>query len=74
VLAEATLSFLGLGDPTHFSWGQMLNDAYDSGAMTAGKWAYFLPPGICVTLLAMGFSLAGNALEEIVNPSSRQER
>ena len=73
VLAETTLSFLGLGDPTNFSWGQMLNDAYDAGAMTDGKWAYFLPPGICVTLLAMSFSLSGNALEEIVNPSSRRE-
>jgi len=74
VLAETTLSFLGLGDPTNFSWGQMLNDAYSAGAMTDGKWAYFLPPGICVTLLAMSFSLSGNALEEIVNPSSRRER
>ena len=53
VLAETTLSFLGLGDPENFSWGQMLNDAYDSGAMTQGKWAYFIPPGLCVTLLAM---------------------
>ncbi|HEY1480167.1 MAG TPA: ABC transporter permease [Gaiellales bacterium] len=74
VLAETTLSFLGLGDTSNFSWGQMLNDAYTAGAMTEGKWAYFLPPGICVTLLAMAFSLSGNALEEIVNPSSRRER
>ena len=72
VLAETTLSFLGLGDPEHFSWGQMLNDAYDSGAMTQGKWAYFIPPGLCVTLLAMSFSLIGYALEEIVNPSRRE--
>ena len=74
VLAETTLSFLGLGDASTFTWGQMLNDAYEAGAMTDGKWAYFLPPGICVTLLAMAFSLCGGALEEIVNPSSRRER
>ena len=74
VLAETTLSFLGLGDPEHFSWGQMLNDAYDSGAMTEGKWAYFIPPGLCVTLLAMAFSLVGYALEEIVNPTRRRAR
>ena len=72
VLAETTLSFLGLGDPQSFSWGQMLNDAYDSGAMTQGKWAYFIPPGLCVTLLAMSFSLIGYALEEIVNPTRRE--
>ena len=50
----------------------MLNDAYDSGAMTQGKWAYFIPPGLCVTLLAMSFSLVGYALEEIVNPTRRE--
>ena len=61
VLAETTLSFLGLGDVYHFSWGQMLNDAYTSGAMTQAKWAYFIPPGLCVTLLAMSFSLMGYA-------------
>jgi peptide/nickel transport system permease protein len=74
VLAETTLSFLGLGDVNNFSWGGMLNDAFDSGAMASGKWAYFVPPGVCVTLLAMAFSLSGNALEEIVNPSGRQDR
>ena len=34
VLAETTLAFLGLGDTQNFSWGQMLNSAYESGAMT----------------------------------------
>jgi len=39
VLAETTLAFLGLGDPLHFSWGQMLNSAYESGARsTAEGW------------------------------------
>jgi len=72
VLAETTLSFLGLGDTHNFSWGQMLNDAYGSGAMTQAKWAYFIPPGLCVTLLAMSFSLMGLAIEEIVNPTRRE--
>jgi peptide/nickel transport system permease protein len=72
VLAETTLAFLGLGDPQNFSWGQMLNSAYDSGAMTQARWAYFIPPGLCVTLLAMAFSLVGYALEEIVNPTRRE--
>jgi len=72
VLAETTLSFLGLGDTRNFSWGQMLNDAYTSGAMTQSKWAYFIPPGLCVTLLAMSFSLMGYAIEEIVNPTRRE--
>jgi peptide/nickel transport system permease protein len=72
VLAETTLAFLGLGDTQNFSWGQMLNSAYASGAMTQSKWAYFIPPGLCVTLLAMAFSLVGYAIEEIVNPTRRE--
>ena len=74
VLAETTLAFLGLGsDRSNFSWAEMLDGTpTKAGAMTDGKWAYFIPPGLCVTLLAMAFSLVGYALEEIVNPSSRQ--
>ena len=37
VLAETTLSFLGLGDVNNFSWGGMLNDAYDSGRWRAAS-------------------------------------
>ena len=37
ILTESTLSFLGLGDPNQFSWGQMLNAANDSGAMAPGR-------------------------------------
>ena len=38
ILNESTLSFLGLGDPTTLSWGQMLNFAFTRGAMSAGAW------------------------------------
>ena len=38
ILNESTLSFLGLGDPTALSWGQMLNFAFGRGAMSAGAW------------------------------------
>src|SRR5918998_1520827 len=48
ILAEATLSFLGLGDPTRVSWGTMLSRANSSGAVTFGAWWYLLPPGIAI--------------------------
>lgn len=63
ILAEATLAFLGLGDPTVVSWGRMLRDAADSGAITFGAWWYLLPPGLAVVLTAFAFSLCGRALE-----------
>ena len=41
-----------------------------SGALSLGAWWYFLPPGICITLVVIGFSLVGYAIEEIVNPEA----
>ncbi|WP_028650433.1 ABC transporter permease [Nocardioides halotolerans] len=71
ILAETTLSFLGLGDPTRVSWGSMLEDAFDVGAMTTGAWWYIVPPGVCVVLVVLAFTLVGQALEEIFNPRLR---
>lgn len=69
ILTESTLSYLGLGDPDGFSWGQMLASAQESGAQTAGAWAYFLPPGICITLVVLAFSLVGRTLESRLDPA-----
>jgi len=74
ILAESTLSFLGLGDITHPSWGTMLDTANESGAVSAGAWWYFIPPGLCICLLVMGFTLVGYAIEEIINPRLRERQ
>lgn len=74
ILTESTLSFLGLGDPNGFSWGSMLDNAQNAGAMTAGAWAYFLPPGICITLAVLGFSLLGHSIEPMFDPRLRERR
>jgi peptide/nickel transport system permease protein len=71
ILSETTLSFLGLGDPTRVSWGTMLDGAYHAGAITTGCWWYVLPPGVCVVLVVLAFTLVGQALEEILNPRLR---
>ncbi len=74
ILAETTLSFLGLGDPTTVSWGTMLEGAYGVGAITTGSWWYFIPPGVCVVLIVLSFTLIGQALEEVLNPRLRSRR
>lgn len=71
ILAETTLSFLGLGDPNRISWGTMLDDAFGVGAMTTGAWWYIVPPGVCVVLVVLAFTLVGQALEEVFNPRLR---
>jgi peptide/nickel transport system permease protein len=71
ILSETTLSFLGLGDPTRTSWGTMLDSAFEVGAMTTGCWWYVIPPGVCVVLVVLAFTLIGQALEEVLNPRLR---
>jgi peptide/nickel transport system permease protein len=72
ILSETTLSFLGLGDPTMVSWGSMLDSAFQAGAITTEAWWFLLPPGICVILVVLSFTLIGRALEEILNPRLRE--
>jgi peptide/nickel transport system permease protein len=71
ILTETTLSFLGLGDPTRISWGSMLEAAFGVGAMTTGAWWYIVPPGVCVVIVVLAFTLVGQALEEVFNPRLR---
>jgi peptide/nickel transport system permease protein len=71
ILSETTLSFLGLGDPTRTSWGTMLDSAFEVGAITTGCWWYIIPPGVCVVLVVLAFTLIGQALEEVLNPRLR---
>lgn len=68
ILSEATLSFLGLGDPTLVSWGSMLNRAFLRGAVTRGAWWYLVPPGLALAWVTLGLTFLGNAIQEIVNP------
>ncbi|MFG3006960.1 ABC transporter permease [Streptomyces calvus] len=68
ILAEATLAFLGLGDPTVVSWGGLLQDARDAGAVSAGHWWYLVPPGVAVAVVALAFTVCGRAVESVLDP------
>lgn len=72
ILAEAGLSFLGLGDPSHISWGMMLYYANQFGALVSGLWWYIIPPGLAIALLVLSFMMIGYALDEIINPRIRR--
>ncbi len=72
VLAESFLSFLGLGDPNSVSWGTVLDGANGSGATLLGAWWYVLAPGVCITVLALAFTMCGYAIEEVINPRLRR--
>lgn len=72
MVAEAGLSFLGLGDPTAISWGRMLAEAQSGGALLFGHWWRILAPGIGIFLSVFSFMRIGLVLEEIFNPRMRQ--
>jgi peptide/nickel transport system permease protein len=74
ILAEATLAFLGLGDPVHVSWGTMLHFAFVTGAVGRGAWWYFLPPGLGIVVVVLAFALAGHSLDRILNPRLQERR
>ena len=72
ILTEASLSFLGLGDPVQKSWGTILYYANVRGAYLTGAWLWWIvPPGLCVALVVLGFAFTALALEEKANPRLR---
>jgi peptide/nickel transport system permease protein len=73
ILSETTLAFLGLGDPFLDSWGTMLDKATGAGAASTGAWWYLLPPGICVIVVVLAFTLIGRTLEVVLNPRLGRE-
>ncbi|GAA3734908.1 peptide/nickel transport system permease protein [Spinactinospora alkalitolerans] len=74
IIMESTLAFLGMGDPTTVSWGGILQDARNAGAVSSGVWWYLLPPGLAIAVVALAFTLCGRALEAVFNPRLRGRR
>lgn len=70
ILLEAALSFFGLGDPNHVSWGGMLN-----AAQPYLRLAWWMPvfPGIAISLVVLAFNILGDALNDALNPRLHEE-
>lgn len=74
IMTEASLSFLGLGDPNAISWGVMLYNVQTSSSMLIGAWWEILPPCLALTFIAVGLSLLNFAVDEIANPQLRSHK
>jgi peptide/nickel transport system permease protein len=74
ILTQSVLAFIGLGDPTLLTLGNMLSLAYDGQALSVGAWWWFVPPGACIALLGMGLALINFSLDELLNPRLRVYR
>ena len=72
ITTEAGLSFLGLGDPSFPTWGQILHDANTFGAAARGLWWWIVPPGVMIAITGLAFVFIGNTLDAIVNPKLKR--
>ncbi len=68
VLTEASISFLGFGDPNAISWGYMLQDAYASQALSRDAYNWFVPPGVAIVLVVAAGFFIGRGYEETLFP------
>ncbi len=73
ILAETALEYLGLGDITAATWGNMLFSASNNSALLLGAWWWFLPPGLCIAILGAALTFVNFGIDEIANPRLRVE-
>jgi peptide/nickel transport system permease protein len=72
ILSESALSFLGLGDPLNITWGTVIEQAFNKGAITIGAWWWLIFPSACIVLVVLAATMIGFAFDEIVNPRIRE--
>ncbi len=72
VLSEAGLSFLGLGDPTSWSWGRILYESQQSGSMTSAWWTALFP-SLAILALVVAATLIAIAYNDARNPRTRRD-
>lgn len=73
IFLEASLAILGLGDPLLPTWGKILNNAQDNGALFQGQYYWILEPAVMLMITGVGFAMFGFALDRIFNPRLRVE-
>jgi len=67
IITESAISFLGLGDPSTFSWGKILHNAHSSGAF-ASAWWYSLFPSMAIILFVISFNFLSMGVRDALNP------
>jgi peptide/nickel transport system permease protein len=72
VMAEASLEFLGLGNPNTVSWGTILYYAEQQNSLLTGQWVLVFAPGLAIALLATSFTLINFGVDVLSNPRLRE--
>jgi peptide/nickel transport system permease protein len=71
VFLEASLAVLGLGDPTLPTWGKLIDDSYNAGALFQGWYYWVLEPSVLLMATGLAFSAVGYSLDRLFNPRLR---
>jgi peptide/nickel transport system permease protein len=71
ITTDASLTFLGLGPISSWSWGAMLYWSQNNEAFASGAWWWYVPPGLCIALLGTGLALMNFGIDEFINPRLR---
>ncbi len=73
VISESSLSFLGLGDPTTWSWGLVLKRSWSNNAVISSPnpWWWWISPSICITIFVISFNMIGTAINDIFSPKGQ---
>ena len=74
ILTQATLEFIGLGNPNNVSWGTVLYWAQNNQAMLNNAWWTFIPPGMAIAMVGLALTLINYGIDEITNPRLRVEK
>lgn len=64
MLSEASLSFMGLGDPNRVTWGGMMHFAFKRGGFMKDMYSWYVTPGLCIAFCAMAFVFIGMYMEK----------
>jgi len=72
VFLEAALAIMGLGDPLAPTWGKIINDAYEKGALYKGLYYWVLEPSMMLALTSLSFAMLGFTLDKIFNPKLKE--
>ncbi|CUO55892.1 ABC transporter permease [Clostridium disporicum] len=74
IMAQSFIEFIGFGDRMSVTWGQMLNNAQSTGALSSGVWWEILGPSVFVILFGAGLTLINFSIDEVSNPKLRAQR
>ncbi|SEF62476.1 ABC transporter permease [Vibrio hangzhouensis] len=74
IMTQATLEFIGLGDPLSVTWGSMLYNADQTSAIRIGAWWEIAAPSVALASVAIGLALINFSIDEISNPKLKAQR